>query len=49
MDQKILFPARDILQQILNEEDDHMDGIEGLQSQIEQMGLQVFLTTQVKE
>ncbi len=43
------FATRDLLQQILNDEDNHMDGIEGLQSQIEQMSLQVFLTTQVKE
>jgi len=42
------FATRDLLQQILNDEDDHMDGIEGLQGQIEQMTLQVFLTTQVK-
>ena len=43
------FATRDFLQQILNDEDSHMDGIEELQSQIEQMSLQVFLTTQVKE
>jgi len=43
------FATRDLLQQILNEEDAHMDDIEGLQSQIEQMTLPVFLTTQVKE
>lgn len=43
------FATRDFLQQILNDEDAHMDGIEELQSQIEQMSLQVFLTTQVKE
>jgi len=43
------FATRDVLQQILNDEDAHMDGIEELQSQIEQMSLQVFLTTQVKE
>ncbi len=43
------FATRDFLQQILNDEDEHMDDIEGLQSQIEQMSLQVFLTTQVKE
>ncbi len=43
------FATRDLLQQILNEEDAHMDDIEGLQSQIEQMSLPVFLTTQVKE
>lgn len=41
--------TRDFLQQILNDEDAHMDDIEGLQSQIEQMSLQVFLTTQVKD
>lgn len=43
------YATRDFLQQILNDEDAHMDGIEGLQSQIEQMSLPVFLTTQVKE
>jgi len=43
------FATRDFLQQILNDEDAHMDDIEELQSQIEQMSLQVFLTTQVKE
>ena len=43
------FATRNFLQQILNEEDMHMDEIEGLQSQIEQMTLPVFLTTQVKE
>ena len=43
------FATRDFLQQILNDEDAHMDGIEELQDQISQMSLQVFLTTQVKE
>jgi bacterioferritin len=43
------FATRDLLQHILNDEDAHMDGIEGLQNQIEQMTLQVFLTTQVTE
>ncbi|HOO70749.1 MAG TPA: bacterioferritin [Spirochaetota bacterium] len=43
------FATRDFLQQILNDEDSHMDDIEELQSQIEQMSLQVFLTTQVKD
>lgn len=43
------YATRDLLQQILNDEDAHIDGIEGLQSQIEQMSIQVFLTTQVKE
>lgn len=40
--------TRDFLQGILNDEDAHMDGIESLQAQIEQMSLQVFLTTQVE-
>jgi len=39
--------TRDILVQILNDEDSHMDGIEELQDQIQQMTLPVFLTTQV--
>ena len=43
------YATRDFLQQILNDEDDHMDDIEALQSQIDQMTIQVFLTTQVKE
>jgi len=41
------YATRDLLQQILNDEDAHMDDIEGLQSQIDQMTLQIFLTTQV--
>ncbi len=41
------YATRDFLQGILNDEDAHMDGIEALQSQIEQMSIQVFLTTQV--
>ncbi len=43
------YATRDVLQEILNDEDAHMDGIESLQNQVEQMTLQVFLTTQVKE
>ncbi len=43
------YATRDFLQGILNDEDAHMDGIEALQSQIEQMTMQVFLTTQVEE
>lgn len=43
------YATRDFLQQILNDEDRHMDGIEELQDQINQMTLQVFLSTQVKE
>lgn len=39
--------TRDILVQILNDEDRHMDELEELIDQIEQMGLPIFLTTQV--
>jgi bacterioferritin len=39
--------TRDFLQGILNDEDKHIDGIEELQDQINQMTLNVFLTTQV--
>jgi len=42
------FATRDFLQGILNDEDAHMDDIEALQSQIQQMSVQVFLTTQVE-
>jgi len=41
--------TRDFLQNILNDEDEHVDEIEELQDQIEQMGLPVFLSTQVDE
>jgi bacterioferritin len=41
------YATRDFLQGILNDEDAHMDGIEALQGQIEQMSIQIFLTTQV--
>ena len=40
--------TRDILVQILNDEDRHMDELEELLDQIEQMGLLFFLTTQVE-
>ncbi len=43
------YATRDVLQEILNDEDEHMDGIEELQDQIAHMTLPVFLTTQVKE
>ncbi len=39
--------TRDFLQEILNDEDKHIDGIEELQDQISQMTLPHFLTTQV--
>ncbi|WP_312701676.1 bacterioferritin [Sedimentibacter sp.] len=41
------YATRDILMKILNDEDRHMDEIEELQDQIEQMTLPIFLTTQV--
>jgi bacterioferritin len=42
------FATREILEHILDEEDDHVDSIEAVNDQIAQMGLQVFLSTQVK-
>jgi bacterioferritin len=41
------FATREILERILKDEDRHIDQIEELQDQIEQMSLQIFLTTQV--
>lgn len=41
------FATRDILMDILNDEDKHMDEIEELQDQIEHMTLPIFLTTKV--
>lgn len=41
------FATRDILVQILNDEDAHIDEIEELQDQIEQMKLSNFLTAQI--
>lgn len=43
------YATRDLLQEILNDEDKHIDEIEELQGQIEQMSIQIFLTTQTKE
>jgi len=43
------FATREILESILKDEDMHIDEIEELQDQINQMTLQIFLTTQVKE
>ncbi|MCX7725401.1 MAG: bacterioferritin [Chitinispirillaceae bacterium] len=43
------YATRDLLQEILNDEDKHIDEIEELQDQIAQMSLQIFLTTQTKE
>lgn len=41
------FATREILETILRQEDEHVDEIEELQDQIEQMGLQIFLSTQL--
>jgi len=41
------FATREILESILSDEDKHIDGIEEVQDQIKQMGVQVFLSTQV--
>lgn len=41
------YATRDVLVQILNDEDRHMDELEELQDQMEQMTLPVFLSTQV--
>jgi bacterioferritin len=41
------FATREVLEHILNDEDQHIDGIEELQDQISHMTLPIFLTTQV--
>ena len=41
------YATRDVLMQILNDEDSHMDELEELQGQIEQMTLPMFLSMQV--
>lgn len=41
------YATREILEHILNDEDSHVDSIEAVQDQIEHMGIQVFLSTQV--
>ncbi len=43
------FATREILEHILNEEDKHIDDIEAILDQIDQMGIQVFLSTQTKK
>jgi len=40
--------TRDMLVDILNDEDEHIDEIEELMDQIEQMTLPIFLSTQVE-
>jgi bacterioferritin len=41
------FATRELLENILKDEDAHIDGIEEIQDQIKQMGLPVFLSIQV--
>jgi bacterioferritin len=41
------YATREILEGILNDEDKHIDDIEEVRDQMEQMGVQLFLTTQV--
>jgi bacterioferritin len=41
--------SRDLLQSILNDEEEHLDWLEEQQDQIEQMGMQIYLTQQIKE
>src|SRR5512136_691263 len=41
------YATREVLESILKDEDAHIDGIEEVLDQISQMGLQIFLTTQV--
>ena len=41
------FATRQILEKILADEDRHIDQIEEMQDQIQQMSLQIFLSTQV--
>jgi bacterioferritin len=41
------FATRELLENILKDEDAHIDGIEEIQDQIKQMGLGIFLSIQV--
>ena len=40
------YATREILEDILKDEDSHIDSIEAVQDQITQMGIQIFLSTQ---
>ncbi|MGA2368661.1 MAG: bacterioferritin [Dehalococcoidia bacterium] len=42
------YATREILESILNDEDRHIDGIEEVQDQIQQMSIGIFLSTQVQ-
>lgn len=41
--------TKEVLEDILRDEDSHVDELEALQDQIEQMGMQIFLSTQKPE
>ena len=41
------FATREMLESILQDEDRHIDGIEEVQDEIKQMGLNIFLSTQL--
>ena len=41
------YATREILESILKDEDGHIDGIENVQDEIGQMGVQIFLSTQM--
>lgn len=41
------FVTRELLEGILKDEDSHIDGIEEVQDEISQMGIQVFLSTKL--
>lgn len=43
------FATREMLEEILNDEDRHIDEIEELQDQISHMTLPIFLTTQIEK
>ncbi|MHB8086154.1 MAG: bacterioferritin [Dehalococcoidia bacterium] len=42
------YATREILEKILSDEDRHIDGIEEVQDQIQQMSIGIFLSTQVQ-
>jgi len=41
------FATREVLEAILKDEDGHIDEIEEMQDQVDQMGVQIFLTTKI--
>jgi bacterioferritin len=41
------YATRELLESILKDEDSHIDEIENVQDEVEQMGIQIFLSTQM--